>query len=304
MDSKLSNLNQTFGLGGNLHFRDAGDGFIVADIRNEHCTASLALQGAHLMSWQPDGEEPVLWMSPVASLKTGKSIRGGIPICWPWFGAHATNSAFPAHGFARTVMWWMKDASMADDGTTEITLSMDTVNEWPVQLQAEIKLAIGRTLELELMTKNRGEEAVVLGEALHTYFSVSDVRDVSVHGLDGCGYLDTVGEKQQRTQHGEVVIDREVDRIYQDYGQELRIVDPGMRRALCIEKENSRSTIVWNPWIDKCKRMGDFGSDEGYLDMLCVETANADRDVVVLQAEDSHRLWVRYSIEHDFPGSW
>ncbi len=299
MNSQLSQLNQMFALDDTLIFRAIGDGYIVADIQNTHCRASLALQGAHLMSWQPNGEEPVLWMSPVAKLQHGKSIRGGIPVCWPWFGAHATNPDFPAHGFARTVMWGVKASSNLADGSTAITLGIDGINQgqWSDQVPVEITITMGKTLELELVTTNSSKQAVVLGQALHSYFQVSDVREVSVHGLDGCDYLDTVGEHQHRTQHGDVTFDREVDRIYLDQGQELQIVDPGMQRLISIERKNSHSTIVWNPWIDKCKRMGDFGSDAGYLDMLCVETANAYRDVVQLQPEEVHRLWVKYSVE-------
>ncbi len=299
MQSELSTLNQKFGIEGQLSFRDAGDGFIVIDIQNDFCTASVALQGAHLMSWQPTGEQPVIWMSPVAQLAAGKSIRGGVPICWPWFGAHASQAAFSGHGFARTVMWQLIAATSDEQGATVIRLSIAEIKteQWPADVPVEIKMVIGKTLEMELITRNHSAEVVVVGDALHTYFAVSDVSQINIRGLDGCDYIDKVGADTRSSQQGIINIHSEVDRIYLDQGQDVVIEDPGQQRRIIIEKRNSHSTIVWNPWIDKCRRMGDFGSDDGYLTMVCVESANADEDVVTLGANESHHLWVRYSVE-------
>ncbi|GAV20392.1 glucose-6-phosphate 1-epimerase [Mariprofundus micogutta] len=299
MNALTSTLNDDFGENGHLAFRDAGEGFIVIDIDNCHCTATIALQGAHLMRWNPKGEEPVIWMSPAATLAEGKSIRGGVPICWPWFGAHATEADFSAHGFARTVAWDVINTSSLDDGTTCISFRIAEINRdmWSDQVPVEMHMQIGARLEMELVTKNRSEESVTVGDALHTYFCVSDVSKVSVRGLDACEYLDKVGPTVRKTQKGNINFDQEVDRIYFDQGQDIVIRDPIMHRDIRIEKRNSHSTIVWNPWIDKTLRMGDFGSDDGYLGMVCVESANADADMVKLAPGYTHRLWVRYSIE-------
>ncbi len=160
-----------------------------------------------------------------------------------------------------------------------------------------MRMVIGAALEMELATENRNDEIITLGDALHTYFCVSDVSKVVICGLDGCDYLDKVSEVTRRSQQGDVTVGSEVDRIYFDQGQDVVIKDPGMQRDIRIEKHSSHSTIVWNPWIEKCQQMGDFGSDDGYLGMVCVESANADEDVVQLAPGDRHRLWVRYSIE-------
>lgn len=300
MNDKNMILNDKFGIVGQLAFRDAGDGFIVMDVDNSHCTATIALQGAHLMSWNPKGQQPVIWMSPVAKLGHGKSIRGGVPICWPWFGAHASEPSFSGHGFARTVGWDVIATTAQDDGYTAISFRIAGINkdQWPYQAPAEMHMIIGAALEMELVTENQGDEAITVGDALHTYFCVSDASIIAIHGLSGCDYLDKVGESSRKSQQGEIVIDSEVDRIYFDQGQDVVIEDPVMQRDIRIEKRNSHSTIVWNPWIDKCKKMGDFGSDDGYLSMVCVESANADADVVQLEAGESHRLWVRYSVEN------
>jgi glucose-6-phosphate 1-epimerase len=299
MNVLVSLLNDGLGIPGQLTFRDAGDGFFVADVENAFCTASVALQGAHLMTWNPKGEEPVIWMSPVAKLAQGKSIRGGVPICWPWFGAHAHAPMFPGHGFARTVPWEVIGTAALDDGSTRISFRVTEIdeNQWSHRAPAEMHMTIGSSLEMELSTENQGEETITVGDALHTYFCVADVGKIAIRGLDGCDYLDKVDDSSRKTQQGDVTVGSEVDRVYFDQGQDVVIEDPGMQRDIRIEKRSSHSTIVWNPWIDKCQQMGDFGSDDGYLGMVCVESANADEDVVQLAPGETHRLWVRYSVE-------
>jgi len=296
---QLKALNKKFGIKGHLSFRDAGDGFIVADIDNELCQGSVALQGAHLMTWQPKGEKPVIWMSPVATLAKSKSIRGGVPICWPWFGAHARDASFPGHGFARTVMWDVIATGVGKNGATSITFAIADINAsmWSKNVPVEIHMMIGKNLKIGLATHNKGKETVTVGDALHTYFAVGDVTKVAIRGLDGCDYIDKMADNQRKNQNGKVFIEQEVDRIYLDGGQDVVIEDEVNQRRICIEKTDSHSTIVWNPWIEKCKSMGDFGSDEGYLGMVCVESANADADVVELAPGKKHELWVRYSVE-------
>ncbi len=291
-------LNKEFGIPNQLSFEDAGDGFIIIKVDNEYCTASVALQGAHLMTWQPKGAEPVIWMSPVAKLATGKSIRGGVPICWPWFGPHAYEPTFPGHGFARTTAWHVTATQALDNGNTRISFEVSEINQeqWTYQAPAQMTMVIGKTLELELSTCNRSDEVITVGDALHTYFTVGDVRQISIKGLDGCEFIDKVDSGDRKNQHGDITIAQEVDRIYLDQGQDVVIHDPVLNRDIHIEKRNSHSTIVWNPWIDKCIQMGDFGSDDGYLKMVCVESANAADDVVQLQPGECHRLWVRYSL--------
>ena len=299
MELPISTLNETFGIAGVLSFSDAGDGFVVIDINNSHCTASIALQGAQLMTWSPKDEQPVIWLSPVAKLAEGKSIRGGVPICWPWFGAHVTNSTFPGHGFARTVPWKVIHTEALDDGGTLINLAIAEINseQWTYQAPAKMQMIISNTLQLELTTENKGDEVITLGDALHTYFCVGDASKIAIQGLDGCDYLDKVDDFAHKQQQGDITLSSEVDRVYFDQGQDVVIDDPVMLRRIRIEKRNSHSTVVWNPWIEKCQSMGDFGSDDGYLRMVCVESANAHEDVVQIPPGDTHSLWVGYSIE-------
>lgn len=297
----ISALNQRFAIAGQLEFaRDAG-GLVVVRIANAHAQATIALQGAHVMTFQPNGEQPVIWLSLAAKLAPGKSIRGGVPVCWPWFGAHATDSSFPAHGFARTVPWQVAASAALPDGSTRITFELPQSSiphaQWPHACRVRNIVTIGRTLAVELVTENTGNTAFEIGEALHTYFAISDVDKVYITGLEGCAYLDKVGDWQSRTQAGEVTIAAEVDRLYVNTETDCLIEDCGLQRRIRIAKSGSRSTVVWNPWIEKSVKMGDFGSETGYRGMLCVESANAAQNVVRVAPGAKHMLRAAYSAE-------
>lgn len=297
----LATLNQTFAIAGQVAFVEAAPGMMVANISNAHATASIALQGAHLMTYQATGEQPIIWLSPVAKLVPGKSIRGGVPICWPWFGAHSSDSSFSGHGFARTVPWDVTATETLADGSTRITFEMlksaMPAAQWPHACRVRNIITVGKKLTMELVTDNTGDAAFELGEALHTYFVVSDLDNMEIHGLDGCTYHDKVGVSTLRKQHGAIVINSEVDRIYVDTESDCLIRDTGAKRNIRIAKRGSLATVVWNPWVEKAAKMGDFGSDTGYRNMVCVESVNAADNVVTVAAGSSHSLWVQYSSE-------
>jgi len=282
-------------------FREAPGGLALVDVSNSLATATIALQGAHVMTWAPRGERPVLWLSPAAKLAPGKSIRGGVPLCWPWFGPHASESKFPGHGFARTVPWELVDARALSNGATYLAFRLvesDTTRaQWPHTSPVEAHITVGTTLAIDLVTRNAGSQPITIGDALHTYFAVSDVRDIAIHGLGGCPYLDKVDGSARKQQAGPVTIASEVDRVYLDSTADCLIDDLRWARRIRIHKSSSRSTVVWNPWIEKAAKMGDFGSATGYLDMVCVESANAADDVVTVAPGDEHQLRVRYSVE-------
>ncbi|MBI5918781.1 MAG: D-hexose-6-phosphate mutarotase [Nitrosomonadales bacterium] len=274
---------------------------IVAQINNEQASASIALQGAHLMTFQARDQQPLIWMSPAAKLVPGKSIRGGVPVCWPWFGAHASEAGFPAHGFARTVGWKVVDARPLVGGETFIAFELPQTAipqaQWPHPCRVRLNITVGAVLEMALVTENTGDAAFPLGEALHTYFPISDVDNVCVSGLDGVAYRDKVTGMDLKQQSGDIGFPSEVDRVYLDTEASCDIVDTGANRRIRVAKSGSRSTVVWNPWIEKATKMGDFGSDTGYRTMLCVESANAAENVLTLAPGESHTLSVTYSNE-------
>ncbi len=296
----LSALNEKFGIAGEVKFKHGPGGLAIVQIGNSHAAATVAVQGAHVMTWAPRKAQPVIWLSRAAKFVPGKSIRGGVPVCWPWFGPHATEAKFPGHGFARTAMWEVMATESLRDGATRMTFRIvqddATRAQWPHASEALNIVTVGKTLEIELVTRNTGSAPFTLGDAFHTYFEVSDIRDCRIHGLGGCPYHDKVDGGKKKQQTGPVAIDSEVDRIYLDSTADILIDDPGFMRRIRVAKRGSRSSVVWNPWTEKANKMGDFGP-QGYLNMVCVESTNAADDVVQVPAGGEHRLWVRYGVE-------
>lgn len=294
-------LTQRFSHGRQLGFREV-NGLAVADIDTPLASAALCLQGAHLMTWRPQAQaEPVVWLSRLAKPAPGKSIRGGVPVCWPWFGPHATDTKLPAHGFARTVPWELTEARVAGDGTVELALALPGTEQtralWPHRARAELRLSIGATLKAALTTVNDDDHPIVIGEALHTYFHIGDIGAARVRGLEGCAYLDKVDGGARRRQDGAIEFSGETDRIYVDTAAECVIEDARLRRRIHVAKTGSRSTVVWTPWTEKADRMGDFGPD-GWRDMVCVESANAAENVVTVAPGGRHTLAVEYRAEN------
>lgn len=297
----LSALNTRFAIPGHVQFKEGPGGLTVAEIANSLSTSTIALQGAHIMTWQPLGQEPVLWVSPLGKFAAGKSIRGGVPICWPWFGAHATEAGFPGHGFARTVMWEVLETHIQLDGATFIRFGLvetdATRAQWPHPSNVQLQVSVGSVLKVELITRNTGSSPFQIGEALHTYFHISDVADMAISGLEGCAYLDKVGgASTPKTQQGPIVIESEVDRVYLDTEADCLIKDRGLKRQIRIATQGSRSTVVWNPWIEKAAKMGDF-TPEGHRGMVCVESANAVNNVVTVAPGEKHVLLSEISVE-------
>lgn len=297
----MKELNLRFGIDHELIFVEGPGGLVFAEIGNDLGTARLCLQGAHVVSYKPAGQDvPVVWVSESASFAPGKSIRGGVPICWPWFGPHATEPGFPGHGFARTVMWEVLSTSSLPGGETGITLALIpddlTRKQWPHDTNVQLAVTVGSSLTLSLATTNNSPGKLQFGEAFHTYFQIGDIEQVQVTGLENTSYLDKVGDQVRRTQDGSIRISGETNRVYVDTEASCSIVDSQLKRRIIICKTGSRSTVVWTPWSDNADRMGDFGKD-GWRRMVCVESANALENCVTLEPGQTQRLTVEYSAE-------
>jgi glucose-6-phosphate 1-epimerase len=286
-------LNDQFAIAQHITFAATAGGLPVAEIRNSYAAASVAVQGGHVITFQPHGQQPVLWVSSLSAFALGKTIRGGIPVCWPWFGSHPTDPSKPFHGFVRAAIWQVRGASVGPADATEIRLGL-TESEaslaiWPHAFDLEIVVTVGAQLHIELIARNPGDQPFVSGGALHSYYTVGDVRRIAIGGLDGCDYLDKVEGFKRKTQHGPITIEGETDRVYLDTAAACVIADPALDRRIGIAKAGSRTTVVWNPWAEKARQLADFG-DEEYLSMVCVETANADTDVALVAPGGEHRL--------------
>lgn len=266
--------------------RELKPGFPVLEISHPRCSGSIALLGAHVMEWTPARQKPVLFMSDKAVFAEGEPIRGGLPVCWPWFGGRED---LPSHGFARLRFWdFVRGEDSAEGVELVFRLHGNGDLGWPYPFELTLNVHLGETLAVALEMKHLGESTVEITAALHTYLRVGAIEQTRVEGLAGSHYLDSLDGHQKRSQVGEVIFDREVDRVYLADG-DVRVVDPVWHRTLDIDKSGSRATVVWNPWIEKSKRLADL-PDDAYHDFLCIEAANTSGDVVRLAPQGTHLL--------------
>jgi glucose-6-phosphate 1-epimerase len=274
---------------------DAGRGGLQRVlVETPQVEAEIYLHGAQVTRFQPSGQKPVLFMSEKSLFEPGKAIRGGVPICFPWFGARQDGGPGPAHGFARLVEWEFVNAEQAGDGNFEINLrlvsSEVTCKEWDGEFEVNYRVSVGAALGLQLSVRNTGTQPMRIEEALHAYLAVSDVRKVSVEGLAGVTYSDRVGTPHNETEGSKPIrVTSETDRIYLNTKSTCVVDDPGWERRLIVQKTGSNTTVVWNPWIEKAKALTDFGDDE-WTSMLCIETCNVREFGVTLAPGESHAM--------------
>jgi glucose-6-phosphate 1-epimerase len=261
-------------------------------------SAIIYFQGAHLAHWQPAGEQPVLFLSGKSAFQKGKAIRGGVPVIFPWFGDRHDGRAGSAHGFARTAEWEFAFAALAGEDLhlTFTLLPNETTRGLGFdRFRVAYQLVIGRSLEMRLTVANDADAPLVFEEALHTYFAVTDVRQSSTRGLRDTVYLDkrdvdADGSANRKTQTEEsLVLTQTTDRVYVDSASACVIDDPSGGRSITVDKENSRTTIVWNPWAELTAKLADM-EPEGWQGMLCVETANAGANAVTLAPGEAHTM--------------
>lgn len=268
-------------------------------VRNPQGEALISLQGAQILRFQATGKAPLLWVSEDTAYAPGKSIRGGIPICFPWFGAHATDASKPAHGFARHRLWTLLSARDHADHSgqvtqTELVFSLrddaSTQPLWPHAFVATLTVTLGSTLSASLRVTNTDILPFRFSFALHSYFPVTDIRQTRVEGLEDNSFTDTLQDNRLcPPEHAAIRFAQETDRVYETASGCYRIVDEVRDRTLRIDAPSCRSAIVWNPWSAKAARMGDMGTD-GWQHMLCVESGNAWRDSIELAAGQSREF--------------
>ena len=289
----LEALNRQFAIRDRLFFREGPGGLTIAEVSHPDGEATVALHGGHILSFRPRHHPPVLWLSREARFEAGRAIRGGIPVCWPWFADHPSNNRLPAHGLVRTTVWTPSASKTLADGSTLLKLSTadseETMPRWPHRFRLEIAVSVSDVLRVALTATNTDHSAFACTGALHSYFNISAPANIRIKGVAGVAYLDKVDRMRRKVQDGDVCIDRETDRIYVDTEAACSIEDRGLKRCIGIAKTGSRTTVIWNPWVDKAAAMKDFGDDE-YQTMVCVETANAGPDRVRLAPGESHTL--------------
>ena len=294
---KVQRLEASFGIPQALRFEKTDSGLIRAQIMARSCSATVYLQGAHLTHWQPTGAQPVLFTSQRSRYAVGEAIRGGVPVIFPWFGAYRGAKRpgvdYPKHGFARTIEWELRSAR-EHEGAIELVFHLG-----PSDLSREVgydsfsldyTMRLGESLQMELAVQNNGSEPLSFEEALHSYFAVSDIQRTAVDGLAGAQYLDnTDGLAMKRQAEPVLHIAGSTDSIYTGTGATCTLRDEAGMRAIHIAKEGSQTTVVWNPWKELTATLPDLAPDD-WQRYLCVETANAWADAVVLAPGARHTM--------------
>ncbi|MDN3988094.1 D-hexose-6-phosphate mutarotase [Zwartia vadi] len=300
----MSRLNECINRYGNnqyVQFEETQNGIVLLKIDHPLASATISIDGGQVLSWHPKSQQvPVLWGTQTQHWLKGRAIRAGVPVCWPWFGAHPTDNTLPSHGYARLCPWELTDISTNSSDTLEIYLSMLPVHEFALSLpfaaSLTAQITVGESLSISLMTENTGEQSIKLTEALHAYFFVSDIASIQIEGLEGCEYIDLIDHNRSKTQQGLVSFSGETGRVYQNTTNDCLIRDMALNRSIRIQKNGSLSTVVWNPWLETAKKMDDLGPS-AWREMVCLESANALDCAMTLEAGAQHTLAVRYSVE-------
>lgn len=291
-------LNRRFGIPGRVQVLADEGGLPKIRVTAPQSSGEMHLHGAQVTSWQPAGAEEVIFLSRRARWEEGKAIRGGIPICFPWFRAKADDPHAPAHGLVRTRVWALESIEHDAGGVTvRMTTESDsgTRTLWPGDFRLLQRVTFGKELKLEFTVSNTGTSSFRFEEALHTYYRVGDVRRVSIRGLNGVTYLDNTDSNKRKNQQGDVMIVSATDNAYVNTEGALQLFDPALNRRIQIAKQNSRTTVIWNPWAEGARALSDLEED-AWQQMVCVEASNILEDAVELAPNGNHKMSVTMAV--------
>lgn len=301
MATEIEALNAAFAIGDLARLVAGQGGLPKIQISTPAASAEIYLHGAQVTAWKPAGFEDVIFTSQHSRWEDGKAIRGGIPVCFPWFRGKTDDPKAPAHGFARTKSWAIESIAREDDSIC-VTLATESDESarhwWPHDFRLALRIGVGAQLELELIVSNTGATSFQFEEALHTYHRVGDVRRTRVAGLNGVSFLDNRDKNRAKVQNGDVVMVDATDNAYVNTTAPLEIADPVLRRRIQIEKLNSQTTVIWNPWESGAQAMADLGDHE-WQQMLCVEACNILGSAVTLAPGDEHRMAATIAVIQD-----
>ena len=296
----IQQLHQRFSIPGILSVEKRESNFICVNVSNQYADAGVYLYGAQITSFRPKNNREILWVSPTSNYVVGKAIRGGIPVCFPWFGPHKTDKGKPQHGFGRLLEWNLSETAQNSLGETLIRLELSSSDAtrayWPFDFFAEMAILVGKTLKATLKITNTSTVQFEYSCALHTYYNISSIAEIYIEGLRGTGYYknDEPGEFIQESPKLE--IHELVDRHYYDTEATVLIEDQGLMRTIRAAKEGSKVTTIWNPWIENCSKISDM-PDDAYKSFVCLEAVNSYDNTIVLNPVESHATSVIIGLE-------
>jgi glucose-6-phosphate 1-epimerase len=292
MEGAITQSNRQFEIPATAQLVEGNGGLAKVRITSPEVEGEMYLHGAHVTSWKPAGAAEVLFVSTQSRWENGHAIRGGVPICFPWFGDKADDPKAPAHGFVRTQAWQLESIVHVGGAVTVsmfIESNEGTRRWWPAEFRLVHRVTFGSELSLELVVTNTGKTSLRFEEALHAYHRVGNIENARVRGLDTVHYIDKTDSYRKKMQHGEIAIASETDRVYLNTAGAIELEDPVLHRRTRLTKENSRTTVVWNPWVDKARSLSDFADDE-WMKMICIETSNVSDFAVDLAPGQQHKM--------------
>ena len=296
----IDELNEKFGIEGEVGFMELDGDLPFITITNKYAEADICLYGAQITSFRPMRTTDVLWMSPYSVFEKGKAIRGGIPVCFPWFGPHASDSTMPQHGFARTSMWEVNEVDTLEKGETYVSMQLKSSEEtkayWPHDFVAEMIFVIGDTLSVTLKVNNPSDAAISYTSALHTYFNLSSIENIKIDGLANTHYENQLVGNRYVQEEELLEVKEATTRHYFDTEADCLIHDPYFNRNIRIAKEGSKCSTVWNPGAEASEQMSDMPND-GYETFVCLETVNKINDQIDLAPGESHETTAVISVE-------
>ena len=275
----------------------------MIELTNRHGTAVVTTHGATVLSYRPQGGEEVIWVSDTAVYDGSKPVRGGIPVCWPWFGPYDPSALGPdpsdankkGHGIARYETWDVESVRSVDDAT-EITLVLlpndATRKAWPHDFSLRLVVTLGETLRMALVGENRSDHEWLVSEALHTYFRVAQAAGMVIDGLDSTAYYDKLDRSARRTLSGELSLTTPIESVFVGHAGDVVLHDG--ERNIVMRQDNGHTVVVWNPGAEGAKGFADMPDDQ-YRHMVCVEAGNALDDAYRLAPGASHTLYCEIS---------
>ncbi len=296
----IEELDDKFGIEGELGFMEQDGGLVFISVYNKHAEAEICLYGAYVTRFAPHGTFDVLWVSQASAFEESKPIRGGIPVCFPWFGPHESDEKMPMHGFARILYWDVVETAALPGGETRVVLQLaasgQTKAYWPYDFIARLEVLVGKQLEVRLLVENRGREAFSYTAALHSYYHVSMIGNISIEGLQNTQYYNFQDTTMKVQNDNLLIINGEVNRRYVETTAGCLLHDPAYMRTIEAKKIGSEATVVWNPWDEFCEKTPDL-DDEDYQSFVCIEAANIYNNKIKLYPGDQHTTGVLIGVD-------
>lgn len=293
-------LEEKFSIEGEVGFAELENDLVFVTVSNKFADADICLYGAHVTHFRTHKTMDILWMSPDSNFEVGTPIRGGIPVCFPWFGMNKENPDLPQHGFGRLMYWNMEETQTLPTGETLVRMSLSSSTEtkkyWEYDFYAEVTVIVGKNLTVSLKVENTSEKLFEYGCALHSYFNLSAIENLSVYGLQNTRYFNQLDQNEYIQETETLEIKQAETRHYLDTETDCILHDPVFNRNIQISKTGSRVTTVWNPWAETCANIGDL-PDDAYETFVCLETVNSFNNLIRLEPGQSHETKTIIGIE-------